>query len=122
MADLQEYHWIAIHTDKTVEKPNYVDIDRTTLQSISFYKTNGGDLITTINKPLIGGFKFALRLKTQGSANAQGILNPDSRFILAYDGIKYYCIDENYNVVEANTCAELDFAPFPFAANLGEEE
>lgn len=122
MSDLSEYHWVATHTDKTVEKPNYVDIDRTTLQSISFYKTNGGDLITTISKPLIGAFKLALRLKTQGSADSNGILNADSRFIIAYDGNKYYCINDAYTVTEKNSMSELGFKEFPFSANLGEEE
>jgi len=122
MADLQNFHWIATHTDKTVEKPNYVDIDRSTLQSISFYKSDGGEEILTVDKPLIGAFKLALRLKTQGSADQTGVLNPNARFVLVYDGIKYYCINEQYEVTEANKCIDLDFSPFPFAANLGETE
>ena len=120
--ELHAFHWIATHSDKTVEKPNYVDIDRSTLQSISFYKSDGGEEILTVDKPAIGEFKLALRLKTQGSATAEGTLNPDCRFVVVYDGNKYYCINEQYEVVEKNSMQELNFKDFPFDANLNESE
>lgn len=120
--ELHEYHWIATHTDKTVEKPDYVDIDRETLQSISFYKNNGGEEILKIDKPAIGQFKLALRLKTQGSADKNGTLNADCRFVVVYDGTKYYCINEQYEVTEKNAMIEFDFPPFPFTEALGESE
>ena len=120
--DLQHFHWIAEHTDKTVEKPNYVDIDRNTLQSISFYESNGGKEIIQITKPLIGDFKLALRLKTQGSATGEGVLNPDSRFVVVYDGLKYYCIDEKYDIIKKDSMKDLGFREFPFDSRLGESE
>jgi hypothetical protein len=51
--DLTTLKWEAKHTDKTVHSPDYVDIRRETLQSITLYKKTlvGRDEIVKITRP-----------------------------------------------------------------------
>lgn len=56
--------WRAIHTDKTVEYPNYIDINRDTLQE--FQLIHNGEVVYSLKRPKNKPFKLFARLRTFG--------------------------------------------------------
>lgn len=121
--DLTTFYWVATHNNKIITTPNYANINRDNLQKVDIYQKKGGELLLTIVKPIESKFKFAIRLKSAGAPSSYtGELLVDVRYIIAYDGIRYYCIFENGDIVTADTMKEMDFAPFPFNKILLHEE
>lgn len=125
---IENYHWVATHSDKTVEKPNYADINRDTLLTFTLFKKKGGDFIAEFTNPNEGKFKLACRLRTAGSPavierNGQeaAVLLPRRRMIVVYDGKEYTIIGSDYDINKINDLSKLDLKPFVFAENLGEE-
>lgn len=57
-----ECKWRAIHTDKTIEYPNYIDIDRSTLEE--FQLLHNDNIVYSLKRPKNKPFKLFARLRT----------------------------------------------------------
>jgi hypothetical protein len=68
--DLSKAIWVAKHTDKTVKLPDYADVRRDTLQSVSLFrvvKLGKDKELFKLNRPegLTGKWKVSWRIRTQ---------------------------------------------------------
>lgn len=118
--NFENWYWKAVHSNKTVERPNYVDIDRNTLKYVEIYDSKGGELLMTIKKPnKKGKFKYACRLFSGGPIG--GLIH--DRHIVAYDGKYYHCVYGDGTYEKTKFFKDLKFqSPFIFKESLGEEE
>lgn len=118
--NFENWFWKAVHSDKTVERPNYVDINRDTLKYVEIYDKKGGELLMTVEKPnKKGKFKYACRL----FAGAFFGQPTSDRHIVAYDGVNYHCVYADGTYHKTKFFKDLKFkSPFIFKESLGEEE
>ncbi len=66
--DLAKLQWEAVHTDKTVELPNYTDIRRDTLQCVCLYKKKSGkreDIIKIERPDDVDKWLISFRMRSQ---------------------------------------------------------
>ena len=58
----EECVWKAIHSDKIINHPNYIDIDRNTLEE--FQLIHNGTVVYSLKRPKNKPFKLFARLRT----------------------------------------------------------
>lgn len=65
--DLSILLWEAVHNDKTVTHPNYIDIKRDTLQQVSLFKKthSGREYIVKFTRPKCSKWLFSFRMRSQ---------------------------------------------------------
>ncbi|MFB5617563.1 MAG: hypothetical protein ACE5Q4_02735 [Nitrosopumilus sp.] len=115
MINLANLTWKAIHSDKTVVKPNYADINRETLKEF-IVECDGVKF--TFKKPKLSKFNLAYRLRTEGTPKIGGELQAQKRHVLLYDGKWYHILGEEGTVKKVK---KLD-SPIVFSEKLGESE
>jgi len=100
-SDIEKYNWKAVHSNKTVYKPNYADIDRTTLESFTLFDEEG---TTVFNLTLGDSKKLFVRLSSEIATTPTGH-TVRSRFwkIGVTNPLKFHVIKDDGTVTEHNS-------------------